>query len=189
MASNIAPGFLVASPTLLDPNFAHSVVLLVDHRPEGSLGFVVNRPATINFRGVVDELGIGREDTLVPDVPVLSGGPVAPHTGWIVFDPAQSHEIDERCMWVTDRLRVSASREFLEHLATTEKADRHTLVLGYAGWGEGQLDQEIRQGSWIPADVDESVIFDTPYAHRWQTTLAALGIDPKLIVGTAVAEA
>lgn len=189
MAFDLAPGFLVASPTLLDPNFAQTVVLLIDHRPEGSLGFIVNRPADITFRGVADELGLVNGDRSPPELPVLVGGPVAPQTGWIVFDPATSEVSQESTIEVSDGLRVSASRELLEALAQQERAERHMLVLGYAGWGAGQLDEEIRQGAWIPVDLDESVVFDTPYEQRWDAALSVLGIDPRLLVGGAMPQA
>ena len=182
MVSDLAPGFLVASPTLADPNFAQSVVLLIEHCAEGSLGFVVNRPASISFRGVVDELGLQTPGRFPPNLPVLSGGPVSPHTGWIVFDPGWGPGPSDQSIEVTSKLRVSASRDFLELLAGAENACRHTLVLGYAGWGQGQLDKELRQGAWIPADINESVIFDTPYPNRWQRALAVLGIEPWRIV-------
>lgn len=189
MASELSPGFLVAAPSLLDPNFNRTVVLLIDHRKEGSLGFVINRPATVTFRGVADELGLGAAGKQLPELPVLVGGPVAPHTGWIVFDPAEGESPEGSTIVVTPRLRVSASRELLESIATRDRLNRHMLVLGYAGWGEGQLDSEIKQGVWIPVDLDERVIFDTPYADRWAAALAALGIDPVRIVSSSMAEA
>lgn len=189
MASELSPGFLVAAPSLLDPNFHRAVVLLIDHRREGSLGFVVNRPANVTFRGVVEELGLAAPSKRLPDLPVLVGGPVAPHTGWIVFDPVRAPASLEGTISVSERLRVSASRELLKTIAQTEEVSRHMLVLGYAGWGAGQLDSEIKQGVWIPVDLDEKIIFDTPYANRWAAALAALGIDPMQIVNTAVAEA
>lgn len=189
MASDLAPGFLVAAPSLLDPNFVQTVVLLIDHRAEGSLGFIVNRPADITFESVVDELGIKDANHATPDMPVLVGGPVAPHTGWIVFDPAQSTVSHEGTIEVTSRLRVSASRELLEDIAKQDRADRHMLVLGYAGWGAGQLDNEIRQGAWIPVDLDERVVFDTPYSGRWDAALSVLGIDPRLLVSGSFPQA
>lgn len=189
MPSQVAPGFLVAAPTLLDPNFNKSVVLLIDHRKEGSLGFIVNRPANVSFKGVADELGLSAPGKPLPDLPVLVGGPVAPHTGWIVFDPAGKPVTAEGTITVTDHLRVSASRELLKNIAQSKDAARHMLVLGYAGWGAGQLDAEIKQGVWIPVDLDEKIIFETPYQNRWQAALAALGIDPMHLVSTFVAEA
>ncbi len=174
----------MASPDLLDPNFNQTVVLLVDHREEGSLGFVVNRVADISFNAVVEELGLTEDHQAPPEVPVLVGGPVAPHTGWIVFDPRTRTEPFESAIEVNDRLQVSASRALLEELAQQADADRHLLVLGYASWGPGQLDQEIREGSWIPVDVEDSVVFDSPYDERWDAALSALGINPMQLVGT-----
>jgi putative transcriptional regulator len=190
MVSELAPGFLVASPSLLDPNFHRTVVLLIDHRKEGSLGFVVNRPANVTFKGVADELGLGVEGRPLPDLPVLVGGPVAPHTGWIVFDPRGAvAPAGEGTITVTENLRVSASRELLKSIAHTPSAARHMLVLGYAGWGAGQLDNEIKQGVWIPVDLDEKIVFDTPFQKRWDSALGTLGIDPMQIVGSRVADA
>ena len=188
MASPVAPGFLVAAPNLLDPNFVQSVVLLIDHRPEGSLGFVVNRPANVTFRGVVEELRMTPEDRPPPEVPVLVGGPVAPHTGWIVFDPTSSEISLDSTIEVSDHIRVSASKELLKELAGATQADRHMLVLGYAGWGAGQLDAELKQGAWIPVDLAEDVVFDLPCEDRWRAALQVLGIDPMLLV-TSVPEA
>lgn len=188
MVSELSPGFLVAAPSLSDPNFRESVVLLIDHRAEGSLGFVVNRPARVTFRGVVEELGLVREGTPPPPVPVLVGGPVAPHTGWIVFDPTRSSMSLDSTIEVSQHIRVSASKELLKDLASTPQARRHMLVLGYAGWGAGQLDDEIRQGAWIPVDLDDGVVFDAPYENRWQKALESLGIDPRFLVNPLTAK-
>lgn len=182
MASELAPGFLVAAPSLRDPNFRRSVVLLVDHRSDGSLGFIINRPAHVTFRAVVDELELSDEDVPIPDVPVLVGGPVSPHTGWVVFDSARSELPLESTIEVTDEVRVSASKDLLGALARAPSPEHHMLVLGYAGWGAGQLDQEIQQGSWIPVDLKTDVIFDTPHEERWEAALRSVGIDPRFIV-------
>lgn len=182
MASELSPGFLVASPSLLDPNFARSVVLLVDHRSEGSLGFVVNRPAEIPFSSVVEELGLPRPDAGPPSIPVMVGGPVSPHTGWLVMGDGDTME-EPGTIRVNEGIHISASREKLEDLARNASARRHLLVLGYAGWGAGQLDEEIKQGAWIPVDLDETVIFDTPFDGRWQAALQCAGLDPRMVVG------
>lgn len=187
MSSALAPGFLVAAPGMRDPNFRESVVLLVDHKPEGALGFVVNRPAEVSFRNVLTELELIEEGREPPDVPVLVGGPVAPHTGWIVYDPERRAVPSEARIDVGDSVRVSASRAVLDDLAQSDDGDRHLLVLGYAGWGEGQLDAEVLEGSWIPVDLDARVVFDTPYDERWSAALSVLGIDPRQIVKTGLA--
>ena len=184
MPAELTTGFLVAAPSLGDPNFERAVVLLTAHKAEGSLGFVVNRPAPMTFRDVVDELGLSDKPD-IPDIPVLSGGPVAPETGWVLFDPCASETSDEdrdNVLTVSETIHISTSRDLLQDLAGRPDVERHMLLLGYAGWGAGQLDEEIEQGVWIPADIDERVIFDTPHEERWDAALATLGIDPMWIV-------
>jgi putative transcriptional regulator len=178
MASQLAPGFLVAAPSLLDPNFKRAVVLLVDHRAEGSLGFVVNRPAQVGLRTMIEQLGLSLHESHKVESPVLVGGPVNPHTGWIVFEQGTASATSEDVVRISDRLAVSASRELLEAMIRHEGPERMLLVLGYAGWGAGQLDAEIAQGAWIPVDFDERIVFDTPFEERWSSALRILGINP-----------
>lgn len=187
METSLAPGFLVAAPGLRDPSFRESVVLLVDHRPEGALGFVVNRPSDVSFRNVVEELQMTEEGVASPEVPVLVGGPVAPHTGWIVYDPGLRSVPNDARIEVNEGVQVSASRSVLRELAQEPDARRHLLVLGYAGWGAGQLDAELLEGSWIPVSLDPDVVFDTPYEDRWNAALSSLGIDPRQMVSPGLA--
>lgn len=187
MASNteLAPGFLVAAPSLLDPNFHRTVVLLVEHRPEGSLGFVVNRPSEMTHAELASAAGIDLGGNPASEGSVLVGGPVAPHTGWIVFD---SPEDMPDAVKVNERVRVSASRTLLESILKGEGPPKKLLILGYAGWGPGQLDQELSQGSWLPVDLDEHVVFDTPHDERWEAALRSAGIDPARLTGGSMGE-
>jgi putative transcriptional regulator len=188
--SSLAPGFLVAAPILRDPNFAGTVVLMVEHSEQGALGFVVNRVATAGLRKVLGQLGIG--DTPVKqEVPVMVGGPVSPQTGWIVFE-ALAQNIDksrEDVLMVTESLGVSASKQFLIDAVKDENPMRAMLVQGYAGWGPGQLEMELRQGVWIPVDLDARVLFDTAAEKRWSAALAVLGIHPAALPRTQIAQA
>jgi putative transcriptional regulator len=185
MPADLAPGFLVAAPILLDANFRRTVVLLVDHGPEGSLGFVVNRPAQVRLPGMLDALGLRGPDVAPPDAPVLVGGPVAPDTGWLVFEQTAAGGFGDEVVRVSDRLAVSASRELLELTVHGRGPNRVMLVLGYAGWGPSQLDAEISQGAWIPVDLDERIVFETPYEERWASALRTLGIDPARLTTAA----
>jgi putative transcriptional regulator len=172
---------------LLDPSFRRSVVLLVDHSPEGSLGFIINRPADVRLPSMLEALGLQRADANAPDAPVLLGGPVAPETGWMVFE-ADERGYGEEVVRVSERLAVSASRELLEQTVRGDGPERMMLVLGYAGWAPAQLDAEIAQGAWIPVDLSESIVFDTPYEERWASALRSLGIDPARLTVTAPCE-
>lgn len=177
----LAPGFVVAMPSLRDPNFSRAVVLLVEHGPSGSLGFVVNRPSSVSFEQVVDALGL--EEGSAEDVPVFVGGPVAPQSGWILFDPdgAEEGDLDDAIV-LSETLAVSASRTLLERIAKRGSPRRSMLALGYAGWAEGQLDAEFSQGVWIPVELDAAIVFDTAPADRWRRVLMQAGIEPGRIV-------
>jgi putative transcriptional regulator len=188
MPSQLAPGFLVAAPALLDPHFRRSVVLLVDHRAEGSLGFVINRPAEASLGAMLEKLGLSLPTSSPDASSVLVGGPVAPHTGWVVFEQDPSAASSDEVVRVSERLAVTASRELLETLAARGGPQRMLLVLGYAGWGPGQLDAEIAQGSWIPVDFDDRIVFDTPFDARWSSALRILGIDPARLSMSAPSE-
>lgn len=178
MASELSPGFLVAAPSLLDPNFKRSVVLLVDHREEGSLGFVINRPAPVDLDEVIDALNLEGGPGEQTAEAVLVGGPVAPETGWVLFEHGPERLEGEDVVEVSPELGVSASRELLASIVVEPRVKRFVIALGYAGWGPEQLDEEIAQGAWIPVDLDAKIVFDTPYDDRWEASLRTLGIDP-----------
>jgi len=184
VADTLAPGFLVAAPFLRDPNFARAVVVLVEHGPEGSLGFIVNRPAPISFDQVTEILGLDAAESYARDTPVYDGGPVAPQSGWILFDPQDvDDEVLADAVEVSDRLAVSASRNLLDAIAADEGPERRLLALGYAGWAPGQLDGEFSRGVWIPVDLDDEIVFDTEPADRWSAALTSAGIDPARMTG------
>lgn len=186
--SSLAPGFLVAAPILRDPNFAGTVVLVVEHTDDGALGFIVNRAAIVDMRTVLTMLDAG-EVQLRTEVPVMVGGPVSPETGWIVFEASGEVEQREDVLMVTPRLGVSASKQLLLDAVQGTAEGRAMLVQGYAGWGPGQLEGELRQGAWIPVDLDARVIFDTPPEKRWVAALAVLGVHPASLPRTQVAQA
>jgi putative transcriptional regulator len=179
---------LVAAPGLRCPFFHHTVVLLVEHDEDGALGFVVNRPTEQPVTSLLAGLEI---DDLAQELggEVWIGGPVAPDTGWVLFDPSSGDSEDVEAVRLTDQIAVSASRQFLERLAQGSGPDRYAVLLGYAGWGPGQLDDEIRDGSWISVDLDPAILFDHEHGARWRAALASLGIDPARVVGSSVAEA
>lgn len=178
LQTSLAPGFLIASPALQDPNFAHTVVLMCIHNDESALGLVVNRPAGLSVQRVFDDLELGSTSDM-KDREVLIGGPVQPHQGWVLYvgdGPAGPDEIE-----VTPTLRLSASRAILERIANREGPARYLLLFGYAGWGPLQLESEIQEGSWLPAELDEGLIFDAPLEARWEEALGSIGVDPAFV--------
>jgi putative transcriptional regulator len=185
-SGGIAPGFLVAAPSLIDPSFVRTVVLLVEHGPEGSLGIVVNRPADVRFEEVLDSLGI--EPDAAPELapfPLLLGGPVSPETGWILFDPGEASASDlSDAVLLGDGIALSASRALLDRmLRSGAPQGPRLLAMGYAGWSGGQLDEELERGVWLPATLHADLVFRVPAEERWTAALKAEGIDPGRISG------
>jgi putative transcriptional regulator len=183
MASALAPGFLIAAPHLMDPNFRQTVVLLLQEGDEGAMGLVVNRESPLLLRELCRDQNIeyrGRSGKRV-----RSGGPVQPEQGILLYGP--EHEgLDGHA--VTDGLHVSASTEALERLCDLSDG-RFECYAGYAGWGPGQLEREIREGSWILAPADPFLVLDAACAEMWTRALEGLGIDPALLVPGGTEEA
>ncbi|MBI4953613.1 MAG: YqgE/AlgH family protein [Myxococcales bacterium] len=184
MNQSLAPGFLIASPPLGDPNFDRTVVLLAMHSEDGALGFVVNRPAPLSLGKLLEHAGYagGHDD----GTPVWVGGPVQPQSGWLlVEDP--SLRGGDGIIEVGPRLRVTSSRSAFDDLAAAvqrgEARQRRRLVmLGYSGWAPGQLEGEIARGAWLPVPLDERICFEVPREKRWEEAYALLGLTPATVM-------
>lgn len=170
----LAPGFLVAPPPLEDPNFDRTLVLLAAHEATGSMGFVVNRTSDLSLHGLLKELEI---QPVVDDRPVLLGGPVSGFSGFVLYEHDENRPLAPG-IEVSPRISVSPSRELLEAAAKGELTGRWELLLGYAGWGELQLEAELERGSWLHAPFDPELLFDVDVASRWDEAYARLGIAP-----------
>jgi putative transcriptional regulator len=179
---------LAASPSLRCPFFNHTVVLLVDHQDEGSLGFVINKPSEVSFGDLLTQIGLGTNGVDLGR-PVMLGGPVSPNTGWVVYDSTRGAALGDAAVELPSGFGVSANLGLLEQIAQGFGPDNYLMMLGYAGWGPGQLDDEIREGAWIPVDLDRRLLFDVDVGDRWATALGTLGIDPARMAGAFVADA
>ena len=178
--TSLAGQLLIAMPTLADPNFWHSVVLLGVHTmEEGAFGLIINRPTDVEMAQVLQELGEEAAPGNYPEV--LSGGPVEPSHGFVVFEPSEGHE-DPDLLVVDDVLAVSGNTRTLIQLGRGEIPGRFHLVLGYSGWAPGQLEREIEENSWLLAPVERDLIFETPFPERWTAALQTIGVDPGTLV-------
>jgi putative transcriptional regulator len=172
------------------PFFNHTLVLLIDHGDEGSFGFVINRRTDLELTDVFDEVGVTGEARESVEAPVLLGGPVSPESGWILYDAEGVPQPQSgKTIAVGERISCSASIELLERIARGDGPETCAMMLGYSGWGAGQLEEEMKKGSWIPVDLDYSLIFETPIDQRWEAALASLGIDPARVIDSQIASA
>jgi putative transcriptional regulator len=178
METVIAPGFLVAAPQLKDPNFDGTVIFMIEHDDtEGSLGLVINRATELRLARVLSEMSlpVPEGSDLDRGRPVLYGGPVSPELGWIVHTPDWNSSATKT---IAGAVGVTASLEVLKAIASGKGPRSYVFCLGYAGWGPGQLVDEIKEGSWFNVPFGADLIFDVPLDERWNNALARLGIDP-----------
>lgn len=177
---------LIAMPTLTDPNFWRTVVLLGVHsEEEGAFGLVINRPLEVTLPDVLKELGKDTEMTSFPAV--LGGGPVEPAHGFVLYEQKAGIGGDPHTLSIGDALSVSGSTETLADLVQGKIEGRFYLLLGYSGWAPGQLEREIEENSWLVAPLSESIIFEVPPEERWTAALQSIGVEPGALVTTGSA--
>lgn len=183
-SSNLAPGLLLAMPQLSDPNFSRAVVLMIEHGDRGSFGLVINQPSPIRASELLDSLEMSwRGET---SAVVWAGGPVSPSTGWVLHEPIELAQPGSGTIEITSTISLSTSPERLRAIAN-QPPPNIRLLLGYSGWGPGQLASEMARGSWLHTSADAGLVFRTPPDEIWDTAIRSLGIDPRdLFIGRGV---
>lgn len=171
----VAPVLLLAMPQVADPFFHKSVVLLLAHEEEGSFGFIVNRSTELKVVDILRDLDIAWGGA--PDVLARFGGPVQPQVGTLLFAPESGSPDLPGSAEVLPGVRASQNLSELALLASAPPA-RFRLLLGYAGWGAGQLVEEILRNDWMTAPVDLDLIFAKEPAAAWERALRTVGVDP-----------
>ncbi|MBV9250272.1 MAG: YqgE/AlgH family protein [Acetobacteraceae bacterium] len=173
---------LIAMPAMADPRFVQSVIYLCAHTAEGAMGLVINRPIV---KPSFDELLRQLDVEPVPParrIRLCAGGPVDNGRGFVL------HTADwtgDGSLKVNEALALTASLDVLKAIAEGGGPRQGILALGYAGWGPGQLDQEIQQNAWLSVTADETLVFDDGHDTKWRRALATLNIDPLLLSGAA----
>lgn len=165
--------FLVAMPGLEDSNFDHSVTLMCEHNGEGAIGLVINRPTDLKLIEMLEQMGL-EHDGLDADTSVYWGGPVQPERGFVVHRHPGGWE---SCMQLGGDVYITTSRDILRAIGKGEGPKDYFVVLGYAGWGEGQLETEMLRNSWLNTPSNEQILFSTPARDRWKEATRLLGVD------------
>ena len=174
--------FLIAMPSLADPNFHRTVTLMCAHSEDGAMGIVINRPLDIKLTSVLDHMSIEATSRDAERVPVLQGGPVQRERGFVIHHPPGDWDAVLR---VGSEIGIATSKDILSAVAEGRGPERIAIALGYAGWGAGQLEHELQQNAWLSGPADSRIIFDTPYEDRWASAARLLGIDPHHLSGEA----
>ena len=173
MSDGAAPILLVSMPQMADPNFARTVVLLCDYTEEGAFGFVVHRQMNEPAWQLVKTDPPVRVD---PGLRLWMGGPVDLQRTWVLMAEAQGPDEEQR--EICPGVLLSVSHQLTLQLLQTPPSSRARVIVGYAGWGPGQLDKELAASSWLTTEVDPVLIFNVPPEEMWGAAIRRLGTDP-----------
>jgi len=186
-SSSLAPALLLSMPQLADPNFNRTVVLLCKHSSEGAFGLVVNRPlvtsgpVVVEVRTEADALERNSSESSARELQVWVGGPVEPERSWILVGHDEDAAEERHVVRIAKGLFLSTSPELLKRLLGAEPPPLTRLVVGYSGWGPGQLEAELQASAWLISDVDRDLIFRTPADQMWEASIRRLGADPAML--------
>ena len=174
VSSYLQQQFLIAMPSMADPNFSRSVTLVCEHNEKGALGITVNRKSGFTLGELFFQLKIPCENTVISSRTVLEGGPVNPDHGFVLHSPSAGYDSS---LEVNSEIMVTTSRDILEAIACGHGPEDYLVALGYAGWGDGQLEWEMRQNAWLSVPADKEILFESSLQNRWQNAISKLGID------------
>ncbi|MEO9078248.1 MAG: YqgE/AlgH family protein [Rhodanobacter sp.] len=180
--STLTGHFLIAMPGLTDPPFARGVTLLCQHDEDGAVGLLVNQLSEYRFGDVLAQMKLECVDSDLADAPVLIGGPVQQERGFVLHREAGDWEASYR---INAEWSVTSSRDILIAMANGDGPRQAIMALGYAGWGAGQLEQELMANAWLTVEACGRVVFDTPLEERWGAAAGLVGVDPRQLSGYA----
>ncbi len=174
---NLRNHLLIATPSLKDPHFSHTVTYICDHSAEGAMGIVLNRPLDLNIGQVFEELNLPLGESIC-NAPVLAGGPVNTQRGFVLHNEEGQWDSSLK---VTDGICLTGSKDILTALAVGQGPTHALFALGHAGWSAGQLEDELATNAWLTVPAAYELIFCTPLELLWGAAAKHLGIDPNLI--------
>ena len=174
--------FLIAMPALDDPNFHGTVTFICEHNDQGAMGIVINRPLTMTLGEILEQMEIPSQEDSIGRQAVYMGGPVQTERGFVLHNPVGEWDSMLR---INDELGITTSKDILQEIAIGSGPRRMLVALGYAGWGPGQLEQEIRDNAWLSGPMDPEILFSLPVEQRWQAAAALLGVDINHLSGEA----
>lgn len=166
--------FLIAMPNLIDPHFYRSVTYIIEHNEDGAMGIVINQPLEVDIKQLFEHLDIHPKEGFVGNKKIMSGGPVQIERGFIVHTPIGEWQSSIR---LNQDIAVTTSPDILQAIAENLGPENVEIILGYAGWGAGQLDEEILQNSWLSVPANPDILFHTAVENRWAAAAKLIGFD------------
>ncbi len=188
---NLTHHFLIAMPGLQDETFARSVVYLCEHSERGALGLMINKPSDITLKHLFEKVDLPLERSDLQTAPVFQGGPVSTERGFVLHEAVYTGEdrpedgVYASTLVIPGGLEMTTSKDVLEAMSTGAGPRKVLVSLGYSSWGEGQLESELGENSWLTVGADPAVIFDTPVDQRYDKALSLLGLQAWMLSSDA----
>jgi len=174
---------LLAMPQMDDPRFHRAVIFMVAHDEKGSMGIVINNPLpSPDFEDVLHQVGISDIskplDAAIKSTPVMAGGPVESIHGFLLHSADFSQKDTIR---IDDFFSLSGTIESLRAIISGYKPEKMIFTLGYAGWGAGQLEQELHDNVWVNVPASFDLVFDTKHQDKWEKAFSVIGANPVMM--------
>ena len=170
--------FIIAMPGLMDQNFNQAVTYICEHDENGTFGIIINRESEVTLDDVMQQMNIPYHPDQSRQESVFAGGPVQTNRGFILHRPTGNWDSS---LIINDSVALTTSRDILEAIAENRGPEDNIIALGYAGWGPGQLEQEMAANTWLSCPADQQIIFNTPVQDRWQAAADLIGVDLSLM--------
>jgi putative transcriptional regulator len=171
---NLSHHFLIAMPAMTDPYFAKSLTYVCEHSEQGAMGIVVNRPISLTLSELFAQINMELKSAELEDVLVHFGGPVQTDRGFVLHEPNGEWQ---STLHINNKVELTTSKDILQAIGEGHGPRNLLMTLGYAGWAQGQLEQELSQNAWLSVPADERIMFDLPAEERLPAAMALLGID------------
>jgi putative transcriptional regulator len=181
LAIDLSNQFLMAMPGMVGGELAGTVIYVCEHGPKGALGLVINRPTDLSLSSLLEKIDLKLEISPFQTNTVFFGGPVQTDRGFVLHTPLGEYSSSIKL----GKLALTTSRDVLQEVAAGKGPEKLFVTLGYAGWGAGQLENELAQNAWLNVAADTDIIFSTPPEQRYPAALKLLGIDPIMLTGAA----
>lgn len=182
-SADLSRQFLLAMPGRVTGDLANTVIYVCEHTGDGALGLVINRPTDITVGDLLKRIDLDAsvQGGSIQNEKVYFGGPVQTDRGFVLHSPVGGYTSTIELGDVA----LTTSRDVLQDVAKGEGPTKILVTLGYAGWGAGQLENEMSQNAWINVEASSDILFDVPAENRYQVALSSLGIDPIMLAGEA----
>ena len=176
-------GFLLAAmPSLDGTTFERSVIYVCEHQPEGAVGLIINQPLHYSLRFMFDQLQIHSDDAKQKNQPLLFGGPIQPERGFVIHRPFGEWRSS---LLLADDVTITTSNDIIRAIANNKGPSDVLVILGFVAWGEGKLDQEIKDNQWLVCPYQPELLYETPFEERWKKAPESLGVHVNQLIGKA----